>query len=234
MDNIESVELLDAKGNVVASLGARCPQPDVAPNADGELPTNLDWHREAAKWLMTTSGAAVVFSYGFTTDASLAARAPILASDGPLLLSIWFGIRCYLWILSYANSVELLGHSGLGAQDKQRIEEKRKHAGRRITPSFKEMIYAFFAGILILVLLGAMRVLFPVTAAVAPTQAVAAGGDPDVAAVLFDPRNERVDLLTRQQGGGYRWVTAPTRPLGAAAQVPVVVSPAPCEQACHP
>lgn len=196
------MQLLDAGGNVISTA--------TIPTSDGKLPTNLDWYRDASKWLVTTSGAAIVFGYGLVAAAgvSMTERIAFLVSGGFLLASVLAGILCHFWILTLANAHEKLS-TGLTLVEATRFDARRTKAKRLIGRTYLFMMWPFFLGMAVFVAFCTYRVFWPATAKEVPTPpTVLAGSGDDVVAVLYDPQQKRV-LLLQRTGTGYRWISAP-------------------------
>ena len=199
------MQLLDAAGNVLSTA--------TIPASDGKLPTNLDWYRDASKWLVTTSGAAIVFGYSLVAAAgvSMTERIAFLVSGGFLLASVLGGILCHFWILTFANAHEKLS-TGPTLEEATRLDTTRTKAKRLIRGTYLLMMWPFFAGMAVFIIFCTYRVFWPATAKEVPSPpTVLAGSGNDVVAVLYDPQRRRVFLLQRT-GAGFRWIPAPEHP----------------------
>jgi hypothetical protein len=176
---------------------------------ESNLPTHIDWYRDATKWLVTTSGAAIVLGYGFvsTGDADQVSRWAFALSSVVLLVSIFAGILCHFWLLSYANEFE--NREALLAAHKPAPLTHVNRARAWVAFFYHPMMWAFFIGMALFTTFCAYRIFVPPAASSSPM--LVAGPASDIPFALVDGSRKVVWLL-KPGKNGYVWEKAPDLP----------------------
>ncbi len=200
IDTIAAIELKGSSGTVLLSVPVTA-APAITSAPETKLGTNLDWYRDATKWLVTTAGAAIVFGYGFavTVDAGRLEHIAFTASSVALLISIYAGIQCHFWILSYANASESLPLA-TDLNDKAKLEATKKRAQGRVPLYYKWLIWPFFIGMAVFTVFCGYRIWKPKPTDV-PTITVAPSGAGASSVVnIIDQHTGVVWVLSNNQG----------------------------------
>lgn len=147
VDSIAEIRLVDKAGTVLVSAPLPAAAvPPAAPVPERSVPTNLDWYRDATKWLVTISGAAIVFGYGFVAgSAEYWPKLAFTVSSAILLISILGGIVCHFWILKWANAFEALALVKDATKEAALTASKTK-AATWLQRWYHVMMWPFFAG----------------------------------------------------------------------------------------
>jgi hypothetical protein len=148
LDEVTAIQLTDQAGLVLLNVAVPTPAPTITPpSTETKVPTNLDWYRDATKWLVTISGAAIVFGYGFVaaTGSDDSERLAFTVSSSVLLMSILGGIVCHFWILKWANAFEGLAVATEHAKITS-LEESKAKAAKWLQFWYHVMMWPFFAG----------------------------------------------------------------------------------------
>src|ERR1041384_7095525 len=166
---------------------------------ESKLPTNIDWYRDATKWLVATSGAAIVLGYGFVSSGSEDRVSPWVFAIASLvlLLSIGAGILCHFWILSYANEFE--NREAASPAAKAVFVPKLERAGGWVAFFYHPMMWGFFLGMVLFTGFCAYRVFVPHAAQSTPT--LVAGPNGDAPFALVDGTRKVVWLLKSGKNG---------------------------------
>jgi hypothetical protein len=205
IDTVRAIELRDSAGKVLLRVPVSTPVPDTV-TSEVKLGTNLDWYRDSTKWLVTTAGAAIVFGYGFaaTIDSGRVELIAFTASSVALLISIYAGIQCHFWILSYANASESLPQT-TDVSDKARLETTKARAKKRVPLYYKILIWPFFIGMSIFTLFCGYRIWKPKLTTGAPVITIASSSSNSPAVTtIVDQQTGFVWVLT-DRGGRVSW-----------------------------
>jgi hypothetical protein len=182
--------------------------PDTQPTSglfDGKLATHIDWYRDATRWLVTTSGAAIVFGYGFVSgnEAGRLERVAFTVSGAILLMSVFGGIASHFWILRYARAVERLTVA-TDAAKRERLEAVMRDTHKWMPVYSGLMLWAFFAGMAVFVFFCGYRIWNPPPRQPSQPSVLTWTTDNNTALAVVDSDRRGVWILTRS-AKSYEW-----------------------------